>query len=223
MIIPRPPWTCSHKVCVSKLLPVGCLQGTHHGIMKASYVWISLLSEFWSGPLLLFRGNTHSHLSQKSGRTYGAPKATSRFRNIISATVNVVAPPAVAAKYTHHITGTNPWNTKEHQPHHPAATHTAADDRQERAPDLVLKFFAQWEPPLHWAEVSYNLKLNISTQHWGRSFKDMISCPWNNLHWVVGRAKLLVAVDSGVCSLKNWEPPDRGTVEVRAKPLVGTL
>ena len=33
--------------------------------------------------------------------------------------------------------------------------------------------------------------------------KDTILCPWNNLHWVVGRAELLVAVDSGVCSLKN--------------------
>ena len=68
-------------------------------------------------------------------------------RNIISASVNVEDPPAVANKYTHHITGPDPWKTKEHQPHHPAATHTAADDRQERAPDLVLKFFAQWEPP----------------------------------------------------------------------------
>ena len=62
-------------------------------------------------------------------------------------------------KHTHYITGPDPWKTKEHQPHHPAATHTAADDRQERAPDLVLKFFAQWEPPLHWVDVSciYNI------------------------------------------------------------------
>ena len=33
-------------------------------------------------------------------------------------------------------------------------------------------------------------------------FKDTILCPWNYLHWVVGRAELLVAVDSGVSSLK---------------------
>ena len=136
--------------------------------------------------------------------------------------MNVEDPPAVANKYTHYITGPDPWKTKDHQPHHPAATHTAADDRQERAPDLVLKFFAQWEPPLHWAEVSYIFKLNISTQYWGRCFKGTISCPWNNLHWLVGRTELLVAVDSGVCSLKNWEPPDRRTGEVGAKPLVGT-
>ena len=116
--------------------------------------------------------------------------------------MNVVAPLAAAIKYTHYIMGPNPWKTNNHQPHYPAATHTAANDRQERAPDLVLKFFAQWEPPLHWVEVSYNYRFSVSTQHWSRCFKDIISCPWNNLHWVVGRAELLVAVDSGVCSLK---------------------
>ena len=31
--------------------------------------------------------------------------------------------------------------------------------------------------------------LNVSTQHSGRCLKDTISCPWNNLHWVVGRAE----------------------------------
>ena len=52
---------------------------------------------------------------------------------------------AVANKYTHYIMVPNPWKTKEHQPYYPAATHTAADDRLERAPDAYLRSGRRWD------------------------------------------------------------------------------
>ena len=65
----------------------------------------------------------------------------------------------------------------------------AGDNRQEWAPDLEHTSFAQSEHSLHWVEISCIYSLNVSTQHSGRCLKDTISCPWNNLHWVVGRAE----------------------------------
>ena len=148
-----------------------------------------LNSELRSGLLQLLRSKTQTHLSLYIRRNICWPHCHLRIQDIISARSRT-GPTGGWEIITHTLnTGSRSRRAEKHQPLHPDAIHMAGDNRQEWAPDLEHTSFAQSEHSLHWVEISCIYSLNVSTQHSGRCLKDTISCPWNNLHWVVGRAE----------------------------------